>query len=440
MSLALRFIESRQWAILDDYLRLMAAIADRDLNHRDAILQAIEKQWGKPIPNTVEATVRNGVAIIPVAGPLFRYANLFTAISGATSFERLSTDIGTVMANPDVRHVIYDINSPGGEVDGVAETAELIYSFRGVKPQTAYVSHLGTSAAYWLAAATDKIVASKTSMLGSIGAVLSVVDYSKQDEMEGIQRMEFVSSVSPDKRVDPFSEDADEAARAKAKIQGLVDRIGNVFVEVVASYRGVEESAITRHKGGILLGSDAVSGGLADGVGTLEGLIEAYSDGAGSAPTNQQSLAASLGLDHQIRETQIMADVVETTLEAVEIDRAFLASNHPDLLAEIREEAASGERERILKIHALDAAGFEKVKLGMMQDPTGTVGRAAEAILAAKGEQEKRKLQATDEALTADEEDLKDVASTTVTSDEGVTEEQVAASVTRHFASAAVAG
>ena len=34
MSLALRFIESRQWAILDDYLRLMAAIADRDLDHR----------------------------------------------------------------------------------------------------------------------------------------------------------------------------------------------------------------------------------------------------------------------------------------------------------------------------------------------------------------------------------------------------------------------
>jgi ClpP class serine protease len=435
MSFALRFIESRQWAILDDYLLLMAAIADRDLDNRDSILQAIEKQWGRPIPNTAEATVRNGVAIIPVAGPLFRYANLFTSISGATSFERLSADIGTVMANPNVHHVIYDINSPGGEVDGVAETAELIYGFRGVKPQTAYVSHLGTSAAYWLAAAADEIVASKTSMLGSIGAVLSVVDRSAQDEEVGIKRMEFVSSVSPDKRVDPFSDDADEAARARVKIQGLVDRIGNVFVEVVASYRGVEESAITRHKGGLLLGADAVDGGLADGLGTLEGLIEAFSGGANLAPANSQSLAA-VGLNSNTGDG-VMNGEQGTTLKEIVVDLDFLASNHPDLLREVRATAAAEERERILRIHALDAAGFEEIKLGMMQDPSGTAGKAAEAILAAKGEQEKRKVQTTEQALEADEGDLEGVAATTVTSDEEVTEEQIAASVIRHFPQAA---
>jgi hypothetical protein len=40
-----------------------------------------------PPPNAM------GVAIIPVTGPLFRYANIFTAISGASSYELIARDL-----------------------------------------------------------------------------------------------------------------------------------------------------------------------------------------------------------------------------------------------------------------------------------------------------------------------------------------------------------
>jgi hypothetical protein len=366
--------------------------------------------------------------VIPVVGPLFRYANLFTEISGATSFERLARDIGMAMENPDVERVILDINSPGGEVDGASETAALIASFRGVKPMTSYVSHLGTSAAYWLASAADEVWVADTGLLGNIGAVLGVVDRSAQDEKRGIRRMEFVSSVSPDKRVDPFSSDESEATKAKAKLQGLVDRLGMVFVGAVAGYRGMSENDVVSLRGGILVGQDAVTAGLADGVGTLEGLFERFSGEARGPTADSMSLAAS-GLDSTTEEND-MADGEETrTAEVPVIDLDYLTSNHPDLVEQIRASGAEAERGRILKIHALNAHGFDELKSKLMADPSATSGSAAEQILNARSEQEARRAQTAKDALDADEEDLNDLSAATLPSKEGETEDQLAASV-----------
>lgn len=429
MSLALNFIESRNWAILDEYLELIASLADRDLELRDSVLESIEKRFGSQIPGTREASIRNGVAVIPIAGPMFRYANLFTAISGATSFERLAADIGTVMADEEVERVIFDINSPGGEVDGASETAELIASYRGVKPMTAFVSHLGASAAYLMASAADEIVIERLAMVGSIGAVLGVVSRKKADEKRGIDRMEFVSSVSPDKRVDPFSDDAGEAEKARAKLQGLVDRVGAVFVEVVASYRGMSEEEVTKSKGGMLVGSDAVEAGLADRIGTLEGLIEEFSGGAEEQTANSMSFAAVAdGADSHQLEVNDMSGT-ENPAEVPAIDLDYLTSNHPDLVQTIRADGAEAERTRILRIHALDAPGFEDLKSELMEDPTATSGDAAERILAAKGEQEAKRLKSVQDGLDADEDDVDDLSSATLPAEEGDTEDQLAASV-----------
>ena len=433
MSLALNFIETRTWAILDEYLELMGSIAERNLDHRDTVMEAIEKRWGSPIPGTMEATVRDGVAIIPIAGPMFRYANLFTAISGATSYERLAIDIGAAMDDPAVERVVFEVNSPGGEVDGASELAELIASYRGVKPMTSFVSHLGTSAAYWVASAADEIVVANTAMLGSIGAVLGVVDRSAQDQKRGIKRMEFVSSVSPDKRVDPFSDDAGEAERGRTKLQGLVDRLGAVFVEMVASYRGVDEGEITRHRGGILVGQDAVNAGLADGVGTLEGLIERFSGRASGPSAETMSLAAD-GLDFQtgVGDMKEVQEVGAT--EAPVIDRDFLDANHPELVQAIRTEGADAERGRILKIHAISAPGFEELKSELMADPQATSGHAAERILTAQSEQESRRAKAAQDALDADEGDVEELSAATLpSSQEGDSEDQLAASILGHM-------
>lgn len=426
-TLVKEYVESRHWAMLDEYLALMVAVVERDLNTTDDTMELIQRRLGTPVYGTRETMVSGGVAVVPVAGPLFRYANLFTEISGATSYERLASDIGIVMDDPEVTHVVFDINSPGGEVDGASELAALIASYRGVKPMTAFVSGLGASAAFWIAAAADRIVIADTGMAGSIGAVLAVANRADEDE----EVLEFVSSFAPDKRLDPFSPDADEATRARAKLQALVDKVGTVFAENVADLRGMTVEDVMATRGGMFVGTDAVGAGLADDVGTLEQLVSALigdSDGIAS----RVSLAA-VGLQHSTGEVSMDDDKVVT---APVIDRAFLASNHSDLVDEIRAEAAEAERTRILAIHDLDAQGFDALKREAMGNPDGSSGTAAQAILMASGEQEKRRSKAAQDALDADEGDLKELTSSTLPAEEVDEEDQAVASIQKWMPSA----
>ena len=123
-------------------------------------------------------------------------------------------------------------------------------------------------------------------MVGSIGAVLAL---SPGKDDGGI---EFVSSFAPEKRLNPFSEDEEERAVAYDRLQSMVDKIGGVFVSQVAALRGMEEDEIRATRGGLFIGTDAVGARLADGVGTLEQLLEAY---GGTEATSTVGFAASGG-------------------------------------------------------------------------------------------------------------------------------------------------
>ena len=79
MSRALELAAGRPWLMLPEALDTLLAIADRQGNP-----EALEAKLGRELDNSRTVTVRDGVAIVPVTGPIFRYANLFTRVSGAT--------------------------------------------------------------------------------------------------------------------------------------------------------------------------------------------------------------------------------------------------------------------------------------------------------------------------------------------------------------------
>jgi ClpP class serine protease len=250
---------TQPWAITSDYLQTMCEIALRE----NASPEAVAAQLGRPLDNTHAVTLRDGVAIIPVAGPIFRYANLFTEISGATSLEILARDFTQAMADPGVRGVLFQIDSPGGQVTGTANMAAMIAAARGQKPIAAYVEGLGASAAYWLASACDTITCEPTADLGSIGVVMAVADPTKASARD----ITFVSSQSPHKRPDPTTE------AGRSRFQQLVDDTAAVFVSAVAVYRGLPEADVLAIEGGLLTGQRAVDAGLADRVDTFEGAL-----------------------------------------------------------------------------------------------------------------------------------------------------------------------
>ena len=258
-------LRSEPWAITRETMETIIDIAHRD----NESPQAVAAKLGRELENTYDAEIRDGVAILSVTGPLFRYANLFTAISGATSYDILARDFNAALENPQVRSILLNIDSPGGEASGVSEFADMIAQARDRKPVVAYVGGMGASAAYWLAAATSEIVVNDTAMLGSIGVVLGIEDSRERDAKNGVRRMEIVSAVSPYKRTDPASDEG------RSRLQARVDALADVFVGKVAAYRGVTRDTVAQEfgQGDVFVGQAAVDAGLADRVGSFEAVL-----------------------------------------------------------------------------------------------------------------------------------------------------------------------
>lgn len=332
-------ISGEPWAITESALQTILEIAARE----NESPQAVAAKLGRNLQNTYSVMERDGVAIIPVTGPLFRYANLFTAISGASSYELIARDFTTALENPQIKGIILDIDSPGGEVNGVSELSNMVYAARGKKPLVAYASGDAASGAYWIASAADEIVVSETSALGSIG-VVGV--YRGKSGKQG-EDVEIVSSQSPHKRLDPQTDEG------RARLQARIDSMANVFIGAIARNRDVAGEIVQTHYGGgdVMIGSRAVEAGLADRVGSLEQLIQELSGLTKSPPLE------GFFVDHS---PQPSTPKQEKKL----MDLETLIKEHPSLVSQIKQDGAKAERSRLEAILAMPEAA-ERQKLAL---------------------------------------------------------------------------
>lgn len=354
---AIDLVMSRFWAIQPDMLETIVAIAQRE----NATPELISEKLGRPLLNTRKVTMRDGVAIVPLNGPMFRRANLFSEISGATSTEQFLTDLRTAADNQDVKAIVLDIDSQGGDATSIAETADRIREISKIKPVIAYIDGTGASAAYWLAAAATKIVASKTAVIGSIGAVMSVRRGKDPNYIE------FVSSQSPYKRLDP------EKKEGRDKMQQMLDSFAQVFIESVAQLLGISVETILSDfgQGGVMVGAEALKAGMVHEIGSLESII------AGLSGKKLES------------EDNVMS---EEKKDKPAITRTYLNENHPDLVKAIREEGfvegtakgAENERNRIKSVEEQSIAGHEKLIQEMKFDGKTSGPEAAVRVLNAE--------------------------------------------------------
>lgn len=295
-------------------LALMIAVASRDEFFDDVRKEALAAKAGTPLENTHKVSVRDGVAVVPVTGPLFRHANMMTRLSGATSYATLRTDLQAALDDTSVQAILLSIDSPGGDANGVAELAGAVRAATAKKPVVAYVGGTGASAAYWLASAASEIVASPTAELGSIGAVMAM---EVEDEATSKKRVVFVSTNSPDKRLDPLSK------AGRAAMQRRADDLSEVFVEGVAQFRGVTKADVLERfgRGGVMIASRAVAAGLADRVGDFESTLAALAGKRTSSPSSlglqargaqtMNKLIAFLGLAATASEDDVLAALKE---------------------------------------------------------------------------------------------------------------------------------
>lgn len=373
----LEYVLSSHWAILPEVLQTILSIAQGENESPEAVAERL----GRPLQNTRTMINRDGVAVLPVGGPIFRYANILTEISGATSVEVLATDFRAALDDPDIRGIVLEIDSPGGQIAGISEFADQVAA--AGKPTVAYISDLGASAGYWIASAADQVIIRDTAAAGSVGVVATLRRDKKDD------RIQIVSSQSPRKRVDPDTEEG------RAVLQTVVDDIADVFIQRVAAYRGVDPADVLQNfgQGGLLVGRNAVSAGLADGLGSLESIIAGLAGNSVRGNTMRKTETATVAQAPD-RGPEVSAVFVKEALaDGYDVE-------HPGLLAAILtagfkngketgfvdgcNAGAESERDRIKAVKAVSLPGHEGLIERLMFDGKTTGPEAAAMVIAAE--------------------------------------------------------
>lgn len=252
-------------------------------------------------------------AIISFNGPVLRYTSVME-MCGYCSYSSLNSDFSRAENDTNVENIILRIDSPGGMVTGIDETAKRISN--SSKPTIAFCEN-AASAAYWIATSCAKVTAASTAVIGSVGAVTTV---QKEELSDGTKLFKFVSAVSPLKQAGP-----DDPEGAK-KIQELTDDMGSLFVDEVASNRNVSRERVLTDfgEGSVMIAKKALDAGMIDEITTLDNLL------------------ASVNNDED-------QDFISTTIEGEQMPietSAEMKAEHPALCAEIEKQSAEAERLR----------------------------------------------------------------------------------------------
>ncbi len=216
------------------------------------------------------STTSDGVAVIPVRGMLWRgWSNeLYDPIFGITATDVLQRAIESADADPAVRAIMLQIDSPGGMVTGIPEAAMTLRA--ASKPTLAYNSGLMDSAAYWLASQSNAIYATQSARTGSIGAYIALLDSSVCFEREGLTMEVFKSGADKGMGL-PGTKLTDSQ---RERLQTRIDRIGAEFRGAVATGRGVAIPA-EYMQGDDYDAAESVAGKLIDGIGTAAAAMAA---------------------------------------------------------------------------------------------------------------------------------------------------------------------
>jgi signal peptide peptidase SppA len=269
---------SRAWAIrpeklylIDQLIRMRAAgqrFTDEEIRERIGA-----DAFAGPRPR---ATTPGTIAIIPIMGVISHRMNMVQQISGpgGTSIQKLTAQFRAALDDSSVKAIIFDVDSPGGSVDGVPELAAEIFDARSQKKIVAVANTMAASAAYWLASAADELVVTPSGSVGSIGVYAAHEDVSKAMEMAGIN-LTLVSYGKYKTEGNPWAPLSEEA---KAEMQSKVDAYGEMFIKAVAKNRGTDPQTVRGGfgQGRLALATEAVKQKMADRVATLDDVLAKY--------------------------------------------------------------------------------------------------------------------------------------------------------------------
>ncbi len=225
--------------------------------------------------------VSNRIAVLDISGVLMNAHSPGFLSEGEHGVSLMVEKLARAASDKRVKAVVLRINSHGGTVTASDILYLEIKAFRQKtgKPVVAYFQDVAASGAYYLACAADEIMAQRTTVTGSIGVIMQMVDLSGVMGKLGISSDAIKSG--------PFK-DAGSPLRVmkpdeRAVFQEMVDEFYQKFVDVVDSGRPKldRDGVVKLADGRVYTANQALAVGLIDRIGTLDEAIDAAKTRAG---------------------------------------------------------------------------------------------------------------------------------------------------------------
>jgi signal peptide peptidase SppA len=219
-------------------------------------------------------TIERGVARIAVDGTLVHKLGGVEPYSGMIGYDCLDKIVTDAQRNEEVGAILMDMDSPGGETAGCFEFCRKLRGMSaraGGKPIIAFANEMSCSADYAIAASCDAIMATETSVVGSIGVWTMLVDMTKGLDKNGIA-VRMVRAGERKARGGPYEKADDETV---TKLQAWVDETWGLFAQLVSETRPISRDAVLALEGDWYTGPAALDLGLVDAVDSPEAIFNA---------------------------------------------------------------------------------------------------------------------------------------------------------------------
>ena len=364
----INLINSQMWGILPSYLDTIQAAINDDGKIKALSLDALCEETTKQ--KSYLQVNADGIGIIQIMGPIMKRLGFFDMMfGGAVSTEVLIADLERAVESPSVKAILLHIDSPGGQVDGTKDVADMVGMVNQVKPVYAFTDGMAASSAYWIGSAADKVFGTPTSKTGSVGILAMHVDLSEMHKEIGIKKTivfngRYKGIVSETKTLDK---------EGREYMQELVDQTYSIFVNDVAKARGMKPEAVFEHESKIFLAQAAKDAGLVDVVGSFNDAYTALKRRAGLMNLTE----------FKTEHNALFEEVKLLGIQGATVN--VIAESHPTLIEAWKKEGQETERSRISEIRDAAFDGQDDLVAQLIKDGV-TADDARKRLMASQKE------------------------------------------------------
>src|SRR5436309_15287867 len=290
----------------------------------------------EPIPRFREVLVQKGGRGITDKVVLITMRGLISSSIPGSVTDSMVDDMRTALqqARDDdrVRAIVLEIDSPGGEVTASDAIYSALVKARARKPVVVYMDSLAASGGYYVSCGGKFLMASDTTITGSIGVIIQTLNYEQLFNKVGLASVVFKSG----KFKDLLNGARPMTPEEREFVQSFIMKTYDKFLGIVAKERNLSADLLrnTIADGRILSGKEALEDKLIDGVGQIEDAYAKAKQLGGAPEATVVKYAAPFSLGRFFRalgetnQSKLQIELPKQLLPQLESGRAYFLPSY----------------------------------------------------------------------------------------------------------------